>query len=963
MSANRDREEEIFDVARELAGEERAAYLAERCGQDADLRQRIEGMLEADAAAGEFFTPSAAVALSATTLSPSIEKAGDRIGRYKLLEQIGEGGMGVVYMAEQDQPVRRSVALKIIKLGMDTRQVVARFEAERQALAMMNHPHIAKVFDAGATDSGRPYFVMELVRGIPITEYCDKNCLPTRQRLDLFILVCQAVQHAHQKGIIHRDLKPSNILVTHSDGVPWPMIIDFGIAKATNQRLTEKTLFTNFAQMIGTPAYMSPEQAEMSKLDVDTRTDIYALGVLLYELLTGTTPFPTRELLSLGYREMQRTIAEREPPRLSTRLGTMANEERTTVAKNRSVDVASLAKLFRGDLDWIAMKCLEKDRTRRYETANGLAVDIQRHLTNEPVVARPQSRLYRFKKVVCRNKIAFSATAAVIAALIIGAGAALRGYIKEKAAHGRTLVAEKAAQEEAVKSAQVAQFLKDMLKGVGPAIARGRDTKLLREILDQTAARIGKELTNQPEVEAQLRLILASTYDDLGQWTNGLAMAREALRLRRALYGEDHLAVAECLTACGAAMLYLADFAGAETSHKEALRIKRKLLGEDHPAVALSIHNVGWVLFQEGKLNEAEEMLREAVAKLAKLQGEETPEYARALRSLGGVLLHQGDLAEAGGVVRRVASLNKKLLGEDHPDTVVALLNLTSVLQAQEKSAEAEPLLREALVIAQRIHEGEHPVVASALANLGVILADLGKLEEAEDATRQALMMRQKLLGNDHPDVAASLGNLGDIKRKLGKPAESDPLLRQAIETFKKVRGSGTGELTAPLVSLARSLRDQGRLEDAEKVWREGLDLARDARGKNDPVVADFLFELGGVLLAQEKLNDAKSSFSECLVIRESEHREAWVTFSTRGMLGEIFRREKKYDQAEKLLLSAYDAMKQHEDKATTGDKAAINETIESLTMLYEDWGKPEKAGQWRALRPAGPAKPDAPNR
>jgi len=295
MSVNRDREEEIFDAARELASHERAAYLANVCGQDADLRQRIEGMLAADADAGEFFkthdAPVPTVILAEASPSPSIEKAGDRIGRYKLLQQIGEGGMGLVYMAEQDQPVRRSVALKIIKLGMDTRQVVARFEAERQALAMMNHPHIAKVFDAGATDSGRPYFVMELVRGIPITEYCDRSFLLTRERLDLFILVCQAVQHAHQKGVIHRDLKPSNILVTLNDGVAWPMIINFGIAKATHQRLTEKTLFTDFAQMIGTPAYMNPEQAVMTSLDIDTRSDIYSLGVLLYELLTGKTPF------------------------------------------------------------------------------------------------------------------------------------------------------------------------------------------------------------------------------------------------------------------------------------------------------------------------------------------------------------------------------------------------------------------------------------------------------------------------------------------------------------------------------------------------------------------------------------------------------------------------------------------------------------------------------------------------
>jgi WD40 repeat protein/serine/threonine protein kinase len=348
------------------------------------------------------------------------EGPGSVIGRYKLLQQIGEGGFGVVYMAEQTEPVVRRVALKIIKLGMDTKQVIARFEAERQALALMDHPNIAKVLDAGATDSGRPYFVMELVRGVPITEYCDKNHLSARERLELFMQVCQAIQHAHQKGIIHRDIKPSNVLVTLHDGKPVPMVIDFGIAKATNQKLTEKTLFTNFASMIGTPAYMSPEQAEMSKLDVDTRSDIYSLGVLLYELLTGTTPFPEKRLRSVAFGEMQRIIVEEEPDRPSTRLSTMEVSQRTTIAKNRSADPAGLNHLFRGDLDWIVMKCLEKDRTRRYETANGLALDIQRHLANETISARPPSNAYRLQKLVRRNKLAVSAAAAVFLALAAG---------------------------------------------------------------------------------------------------------------------------------------------------------------------------------------------------------------------------------------------------------------------------------------------------------------------------------------------------------------------------------------------------------------------------------------------------------------------------------------------------------------------------------------------------------------
>src|SRR5437667_9179430 len=348
------------------------------------------------------------------------EKPGDRIGHYKLLQQIGEGGCGVVYMAQQEEPVRRQVALKIIKLGMDTKNVIARFEAERQALALMDHPNIAKVLDAGATDTGRPYFVMELVRGIKISEFCDEKSVPTAARLKLFTQVCQAIQHAHQKGVIHRDIKPSNILVTVNDGVPVPKIIDFGIAKATAGPLTDKTFFTPFEQFIGTPAYMSPEQAEMTSLDIDTRTDIYSLGVLLYELLTGRTPFDPSELLQSGLDEMRRTIREKEADRPSTRLSTMAEGELTTVAKHRHTEAPRLIHLVRGDLDWIVMKCLEKDRTRRYETANGLASDIQRHLNNEPVVARPPSTVYRFQKLVRRNKLAFAGASAVAVALVLG---------------------------------------------------------------------------------------------------------------------------------------------------------------------------------------------------------------------------------------------------------------------------------------------------------------------------------------------------------------------------------------------------------------------------------------------------------------------------------------------------------------------------------------------------------------
>jgi WD40 repeat protein/serine/threonine protein kinase len=420
--AKTDKLEAIFHGARALpTAEQREIYLREACQDDAALYAQVRSLLQASEQADRLFPRGTSDDALPTILDPVVREApGTTIGRYKLLQKIGEGGMGIVYMAEQEEPVRRRVALKIIKLGMDTRQVVARFEAERQALALMDHPNIARVLDGGATETGRPYFVMELVQGVPITEFCDKNKLKAQERLKLFIQVCQAIQSAHQKGIIHRDIKPSNVLVTLHHGEPMPKVIDFGIAKATNQKLTEKTLFTNYATMIGTPAYMSPEQAEMSSMDVDTRTDVYALGVLLYELLTGTTPFPEKRLRSLGYGEMQRVIVEEEPERPSTRLSTMAHEQKTVVAKNHGEELSVLSNLLKGDLDWVVMRCLEKDRRRRYETANELVADLQRHLSNEAVLARPPSAAYRLQKFIRRNKLAFTAASAVVAALLIG---------------------------------------------------------------------------------------------------------------------------------------------------------------------------------------------------------------------------------------------------------------------------------------------------------------------------------------------------------------------------------------------------------------------------------------------------------------------------------------------------------------------------------------------------------------
>ena len=444
-------EREIFLSALEKSSSERPAFLAAACGADAGLRQRVEELLKERDRVGDFLqTPAlpattvfsaASLGFSETSLAGLTEKPGDRIGRYKLLQQIGEGGCGVVYMAEQEEPVRRRVALKVIKLGMDTKSVIARFEAERQALAMMDHPNIAKVFDAGATETGRPYFVMELVRGVRITQYCDDSHTPPEQRLKLFIQVCQAIQHAHQKGIIHRDIKPSNILVTLHDGVPVPKVIDFGIAKATGQRLTESTLFTEFAAFIGTPAYTSPEQAEMSGLDIDTRSDIYSLGVLLYELLTSQTPFDPEHLVRSGLDEMRRIIREDEPLRPSTRLSTLGMADATALSRTRQARIPELLSVVRGDLDWIVMKCLEKDRTHRYATANDLAADLQRYLDSEPVLARPPSSSYRVRKLLHKHRAAFATAAVITATLIVGAGVSVRQAIRATKAEHHALIA------------------------------------------------------------------------------------------------------------------------------------------------------------------------------------------------------------------------------------------------------------------------------------------------------------------------------------------------------------------------------------------------------------------------------------------------------------------------------------------------------------------------------------------
>lgn len=542
MSDRPGRELEVFAAAMEWPAGERAAFLTRECGGDHALKARIEALLRADAEAGNFIESPPEDARSPDVHAIG-ERPGDRVGRYRLLQQIGEGGCGVVFMAEQEEPVRRQVALKIIKPGMDTRSVIARFETEQHALALMDHPNIAKVLDAGATQSGRPFFVMQLIRGVKITDYCDQLSLSTPERLGLFIQVCQAVQHAHQKGVIHRDIKPSNILVTTTEqGVALPVVIDFGIAKpATNQRLTDKTLFTAFDMLIGTPTYMSPEQAALTNVETDTRTDIYRLGVLLYELLIGSTPFNVGELLTLGFDEIRRVIREVEPVRPSTRLSTMAVPALTMVAQQRRTEPPKLIRAVRGDLDWIVIKALEKDRTRRYETANGLALDVKRCLANEPVSARPPSQLYKLQKTIQRHKLLFISLGTILVLLIVSLVAVLVSLAHERKARYAYVLAT--------------------VSGLGSALERD------------------------------------------GNWKELEKLRRQALDIRREQYGSEHpdtiLEVVELVRALRAQR----NLAGAEQVLGEALTPAFL----ENPASAKLLYQRADLMGHQGRWNEAAE--------------------------------------------------------------------------------------------------------------------------------------------------------------------------------------------------------------------------------------------------------------------------------------------------------------------------------------------------------------------
>ena len=715
----------------------------------------------------------------------------ERIGPFRVLQLLGEGGMGLVYEAEDTGPVRRRVALKVVRAGLQSRDILARFEAERQALGVMNHPGIARVLSAGTTERGEPYFAMELVRGPPLTEFCDAHRLSVPERLQLFISVCQAVQHAHQKGVIHRDLKPSNVLVIDQDDYPQPKIIDFGIAKALGPALTGSTLVTLGGQMMGTAAYMSPEQADPAGMDVDTRADIYSLGVMLYEVLVGQLPLEPAQI-GLHVFLARLVAGETHPPTPSVKL--MAGRERAgQVARARGTDLDHLRRDLRGDLDWIVMKAIAPDRSRRYDSAAGLANDLRRYLASEPVQARPPSTRYRIGKFVQRHRLGVAAAGLVVAALAVGATVATIGFV-------RASQAERRAAREASAAHEVTSFLVDLFRVSDPDQAQGA-TLTARELLERGAGDVRARLARQPELQARLMYTLGSVYQRLGLYGPARELLDEALRIRRDAGDEDprarELAVAEVLHAVGDVAAGRGDFSEADSVYRMALDIRRRLEGPEHPDFALTLGALAGVRWSQGRVAEAESLYSRVVELDRRVRLPEDPRTLSNLSNLGVVYWSQGRFAEAEPLFRRTLEIQERILGPEHPDVAGALMNLGALAWTQGRYYEALASYQRARPIFEKAFDPTHPNVAGIYNNLAETYWKLQRFGEAEPLFRRALALKDSVLAPDHPSTAITLSGLAGMLRDQGRLREAEPLLRRALGIRERAWGADHPETMA----------------------------------------------------------------------------------------------------------------------------------------------------------------------
>jgi non-specific serine/threonine protein kinase/serine/threonine-protein kinase len=771
--------EEIFHqaLARPLA--ERPAFLAAACAGDEPLQRRVEALLHAHDNPGSFLAQQPPAPALTIDTRPS-ERPGTGLGPYKLLELIGEGGMGAVWMAQQSEPIQRRVAVKVVKEGMDSRQVLARFEAERQALALMEHPNIAKVLDAGRSPSGRPYFVMELVKGKPITTYCDEKRLGVRERLELFGDVCRAVQHAHQKGIIHRDLKPSNVLVAPYDGRPVVKVIDFGVAKATGQQLTDKTIFTGFGALVGTPEYMSPEQAEVNNQDIDTRSDIYSLGVLLYELLTGSTPLTRQRMKEVAILEVLRLVREEDPPRPSTRVST--TEELASIAANRGMEPKKLSGLVRGELDWIVMKALEKDRNRRYETANGFALDVQRYLADEPVLACPPSAGYRLYKLIRRNKGAILAASLVLFSML--AGTVVSVWLAVRADQERRIAQTREAETKAVMDFLEKKVLA-AARPEGQAGGLGHDVTL-RQAIEAALPLIEISFKDQPLIEARLRLTLAVTFANLGEATIAVDQAEKARTIYRQHLGTDHPDTLTSMTSLASCYAGLGRQTDALKLYEETLTLMKAKIGPDDPKTLSTMNNLALCYAALGRQADALKLQEETLAlKKAKL-GPDHPSTLGSMNNLAGVYASLGRHDEALKLGQETVALAIAKIGPTDRLTLSSMESLASIYHAGGQHREAVKLYEETVPLMKDKLGPDHPFTLSTMHDLAGVYAALGRFDEAVRLYEQTLTLRQAKHPG-HPDTLASMDMLARLlatcpDAKVRNTSRAVELAKRAVE-------------------------------------------------------------------------------------------------------------------------------------------------------------------------------------
>jgi serine/threonine protein kinase/tetratricopeptide (TPR) repeat protein len=866
--------QEIFLAAVERhLPEDWDAYVNQACADDDELRRQVNLLLQAHREAGS--VPGAAASEPDQTRADqtATEAPGALIGPYKLMEQIGEGGMGLVFVAEQQEPIRRKVALKLIKPGMDTRQVIARFEAERQALAIMDHANIAKVLDGGATVSGRPYFVMDLVKGLPITEFCDQGQLTARERLELFASVCQAVQHAHQKGIIHRDIKPSNVLVTVQDGAPLVKVIDFGIAKALGQQLTDKTVFTGFAQMIGTPLYMSPEQAALSNADVDTRSDIYSLGVLLYEVLTGTTPFGKERFKEVGYDEMRRIIREEEPPRPSTRISTLGKAA-TTVSTQRKSDPKRLSQLLHGELDWIVMKALEKDRNRRYETVSAFAADVQRYLADEPVLACPPSAIYRLRKFLRRKRSPVLAVAVVLLALVGGivglmigllqaeaawqAEANQRGIAEVNAGKAHAAVdAEKAARltaENRLKQIEKANnILASIFQNLDPRQAE-KEQGLRRDLgrlVDDAAKLLHAEAIDNPLVVARLQYLLGTSQVNMGHYQRGIPLLRESWQTRHTHLGPDHLDTLTSLHGLAWAYLRVGQTDKAVPLFERTLAKRQASLGPDHAQTLVSLNDLALAYQDCGLIDKALPMLKQVFEKEKALLGPDDPKTLTAMSNLAFAYSADGRQNIAVELMEQALEQQMAARGPDHADTIAFMNNLGQAYQSVGRLNRALPLLEQAFEKAKTVLGPEHPDTLTSQHNLARAYKGAGRLDKAVPLFEETVAKLKKQLGPDHPDTLESMLGLAKAYHAAKQPDKAMQLFLQTLQESETKHGSAHPATLNCKQGLADAYKAAGRLDKALPLYEQVLAGRRVKLGRKHP---DTLKSLDQLAYAYAKL-------------------------------------------------------------------------------------------------------------